>query len=183
LKNPATAKLFLNTGNQLNAAIEALTEILSTNRSTKAPNSEASPPRVSEETVRTPRVNTAQVGSPVVKNDQKQALRGLNKIISMRASPILKTTNNIKKTTSIPTKLVNNNNNINDNNNNNNNNINEENREANREETNPNRRQLRKRIIPKTQKLKLNTTVYKLFEDKITKAISANLIRKMVSIR
>jgi hypothetical protein len=38
LKNPAAAKPFLNTGNKLNAAIDALTEILS-NRSTKAPNS------------------------------------------------------------------------------------------------------------------------------------------------
>jgi hypothetical protein len=34
LKNPAAAKPFLNTGNKLNAAIEALTEILATNRST-----------------------------------------------------------------------------------------------------------------------------------------------------
>jgi hypothetical protein len=52
--------------------------------------------------------------------------------------------------------------NINDNNNINNN-INEENSEG----TTPIRRQLRKRIIPKIQKLKLNTTVYKIFEDKI----------------
>jgi hypothetical protein len=52
-------------------------------------------------------------------------------------------------------------NNINDNNNNNN--INEENNE----DTTPHQRQLRKRIIPKTQKLKLNTTAYKIFKDKI----------------
>jgi hypothetical protein len=37
----------------------------------------------------------------------------------------------------------------------------------NSEENNPSRKQLRKRIIPKTQKVKLNTTVYKIFEDKI----------------
>jgi hypothetical protein len=122
LKNPAAAKPFLNTGNKLNAAIDTLTEILS-NRSTIPSNSEASPPRVSEQrTVWTPRVNNAQAGSgsSLVENDPKLALRGLNKIISMRANPTLNTTNNIKKTTSIPTKLVNNNNNINDNNNNNN---------------------------------------------------------------
>jgi hypothetical protein len=74
----------------------------------------------------------------------------------MRANPTLNTTNNIKKTTSTPTKLDNNNNNINDNNNNNNN-INEVDNvtpgEENNEDTNPNRRQLRKRIIHKTQKL------------------------------
>jgi hypothetical protein len=115
-------------------------------------------------------MNTAQAGSgsPLVKNDPKLALRpkinpqlpvrGLNEIFSMREPAILNTTNNIKKTTSIPTKLVNNNTNINDNNN-----INEENSE----DTNQNRRQLRKIIIPKTQKLKLNTTVYKIFKDKI----------------
>jgi hypothetical protein len=160
LKNPAAAKPFLNTGNKLNAAIEALTEILS-KRSTDAPKSEekASPPRVSKRTttVRTPKMNTAQAGSPLVKNDPKLALqpkispqvpvRGLNKITSMRAHPTLNATNNI----------------INDDNNN----SNEENSEANSDETNPNRRQLRKIIIPKTQKLKLNTTVYKIFEDKI----------------
>jgi hypothetical protein len=170
LKNPAAAKPFLNTGNKLNAAIEALTEILS-KRSTTAPKNEekTSPPRVSKRTttVRTSRVNTKQAGSPgspLVTNDPKLALlpvRGLNEITSMRADPTLNATNN-----------------INDNNNNNNNingadnvspggknsdNINEENTE----ETNPNRRQLRKRIIPKPQKLKLNTTVYKIFEDKI----------------
>jgi hypothetical protein len=42
----------------------------------------------------------------------------------------------------------------------------EKNSEENSEENSP-RRQLRKRIIPKPQKLKLNTTVYKIFEDKI----------------
>jgi hypothetical protein len=91
------------------------------------------------------------------------AVRGLNKIISLRTDPTLNTTNNIKKATSIPTKLVNNNN-INDNNNNNN--INgvgnvtpsEENSEENSDE-NSLRQRLRKRIIPKPQKLKLNTTV------------------------
>jgi hypothetical protein len=38
---------------------------------------------------------------------------------------------------------------------------------VNNEDTTPNRRQLGKRIIPKTQKLTLNTTVYKIFEDEI----------------
>jgi hypothetical protein len=63
LKNPAAAKPFLNTGNKLNAAIEALTEILS-QQSTTPPN-----PRVAERTttVRTPRMNTAQTGSPLPK--------------------------------------------------------------------------------------------------------------------
>jgi hypothetical protein len=89
-------------------------------------------------------MNTAQAGSPLAKNDPKLALqpkispqvpvRGLNKITSMHAHPTLNATNNI---------------NDNNNNNNNNNNSNEENSEANSEETNPNRRQLRKRIIPK----------------------------------
>jgi hypothetical protein len=178
LKNPAAANPFLSTGNKLNAAIKALTEILATNRSTDAPNSEdkASPPRVSERTttVRNPRMDTAQAGSgsPLVNNDPKLALRpkinpqlpvrGLDEIFSMREPATLNSTNNSKKTTSIPTKLVNDNTNIYDNNNNNNS-INEENSE----DTNPNRRQLRKQIIPKTQKLKLNTTVYKIFEDKI----------------
>jgi hypothetical protein len=168
LKDPAAAKPFLNTGNKLNAAIKALTEILS-KRSTTPPNSEASPPRVSEGTVRTPRTNTAHAGWPLLENDPKQALRGLNKIINMGANPTLDTTNNIKKTTSILTKLVNNNNNINDNNNNNNNINGVDNitpGEKNNEENNP-RRRLRKIIIPKPQKLKLNTTVYKIFEDKI----------------
>jgi hypothetical protein len=106
--------------------------------------------------VRTPKMKTAQAGSPLVKNDPKLALqpkispqvpvRGLNEITSMRADPTLNATNN-----------------INDSNNNDSNNINEENNE----DTTPNRRQLRKRILPKTQKLKLNTTVYKIFEDKI----------------
>jgi hypothetical protein len=122
-KNQAAAKPFLNTGNKLNAAIDALTEILS-NHSATPSNSEASPPRVSERTARTPRMNTAQAGSPPVENDPKQvlrhkispkvAVRGLINIISMCAPSILYTTNNIKKATSIPTKLVNNNNNIND---------------------------------------------------------------------
>jgi hypothetical protein len=86
LKNPAAAKPFLNIGNKLNAAIEALTEILSIKRGTTTPNSGVSPPRVSEQrTVQTPRVNTAQAGSPTVNptqavctgvdNDPKQALR------------------------------------------------------------------------------------------------------------
>jgi hypothetical protein len=143
LKNPAAAKPFLNTGDKLNAAIDALTEILATNRSTDAPNNEdkASPPGVSERTttVRTPKMNTALAGSPLVKNDPKLTLqpkispqvpmRGLNKITSMRAHPTLNTTNN-----------------INDNNNNKKNNIingvnnvtpGEKNSEENTEETNP----------------------------------------------
>jgi hypothetical protein len=97
---------------------------------------------------------------------------GLNKIISTRAPSIHNSTNNINKATatpkpspSIPTKLVNNNNNINDNNN-----INGADNvtpgEENSEENSP-RRHLRKRMIPKTQRLKSNTTVYKIFEDKI----------------
>jgi hypothetical protein len=139
LKNPEAAKPFLNTGNKLNVAIEALTEILSkSKRSTDAPKNEekALPPRVSERTttvrtpVPTPRVNTAQAGSPgspLVANDPKLAfcpkitpqlpVRGLNEIFSMREPAIL---NSIKKTASTPTKSVYNNNNINDNNNNNN---------------------------------------------------------------
>jgi hypothetical protein len=97
-------------------------------------------------------------------------VRGLNKIISTRATTILNSTNNINKTTSIPNKLVNNSNNNNNNINDNNNIGGADNVKAsgeNSEENNPSRRQLRKRIIPKTQKLKLNTTVYKIFEDKI----------------
>jgi hypothetical protein len=187
LKNPAAAKPFLNTSNKFNVAIDALTEILSTNRSTDAPNSEdiASPPRVSKRTttVRTPKMNTAQAGSQLpiptnptqavstgVDNDPKLALRpkinpqlpvcGLNEIFSMREPSVLNTTNNIKKTTSIPIRFINNNN-INDDNNNDNN-SNEENNDE-----NSLRQRLRKRIIPKKQKLKLNTTVYKMFEDKI----------------
>jgi hypothetical protein len=185
LKNPAAAKPFLNTGNKLNAAIEALTERLS-NRSTTPPNSGASPPRVSERTVQPPRVNNTRAVSPVVAYDPKQALltkinpqvavRGFNKIISTRAPSILNSTNNINKatsvpkpSTSIPTRLVNNNNNVNDNNN-----IKGidnvtpgwENSEENSEENSP-RRRLRQRIIPKTQKLELNTTVYKIFKEKI----------------
>jgi hypothetical protein len=79
-------------------------------------------------------VNNTQAVLPGVTNDPKQALspkinpqvavRGLNKIISTRAPSILNSTNNINMatsipnpSTSIPTKLVNNNNNINDNNN------------------------------------------------------------------
>jgi hypothetical protein len=81
--------------------------------------------------VLTPRVNNAQAGSPVVENYPKQALqpkiipqvavRGLNKIISTRATTVLNGAKNIEKATSSPTKLVSNNNNINDSNNNNNN--------------------------------------------------------------
>jgi hypothetical protein len=121
LQNPAAAKPFLNTSNKLNAAIEALTEILATNRSTSPPNNEASPPRVSgrTKTVRTPRLNTAQEGtpgSPLMKNDPKLALhpklspqstmRGLNEVTSMRADPTLNATNNINKVTSIPRKII-----------------------------------------------------------------------------
>jgi hypothetical protein len=88
----------------------------------------------------------------------------------MHADPTLNTPNNIKKATSITTKLVNNNNNNNNINDNNNNNINGVDNvtpsEENSEEKSP-RRRLRKRIIPKPKKLKLNTTVYKIFEDKI----------------
>jgi hypothetical protein len=73
LKNPAAAKPFLNTGNKLNASIEASTEILSKSKSTNVPKSEekVSPPRVSE---RTTTVNTTQAGSPgspLLANDQK----------------------------------------------------------------------------------------------------------------
>jgi hypothetical protein len=110
LKNPAAAKPFLNTGNKLNAAIEALTENLS-KRSTDAPKSKdkdkASPPRVSE---RTTTVNTTQAGSPglpLLENDPKLAfcqkitpqlpVRGLNEFFSVREPPIL---NSNKKTTS-----------------------------------------------------------------------------------
>jgi hypothetical protein len=71
LKNPAAGKPFLNTGNKLNEAIEALTEILS--KRSSPTNSEASRPKVSElRTEQTPRVNTAQEGSPgspLMKND------------------------------------------------------------------------------------------------------------------
>jgi hypothetical protein len=185
LKNPAATKPFLNTGSKLDTAIEALTEILSTNRNTTPPNSGASPPRVSERTVQPPRVNNARAAVPTVNptqaistgvdNDPNLALRpkinpqvavrSLNKIISKRATTILNSTNNIKQATSIPTKLVNNNNNINDTNN-----INGVDNvtpgEENSEENSP-KRQLLKRVSPKTQKLKLNTTVYKIFEDKI----------------
>jgi hypothetical protein len=84
----------------------------------------------------------------------------------MRATSILRSTNNIKNATSIPTKLVNNNNNINDNNT-----INGVDNvtpgEENSEENSPGRKHLRKRMNPKIQKFKLNTTVYKIFEDKI----------------
>jgi hypothetical protein len=102
-------------------------------------------------------------------------VRGLNKIISTRATTVLNSTNNINKTTSIPTELVNNstdNNNINENihNSGGNNNVNGvgnviQNGE-NSKENSPSR-QLRKRIIPKPKKHRLNTTVYKIFEDKI----------------
>jgi hypothetical protein len=69
-KNPEAAKPFLlNTGNKLNAAIAALSEILSTNRGT-TPSNGASPPRVSERTVRTPRVNNTRALSPRVDNSQ-----------------------------------------------------------------------------------------------------------------
>jgi hypothetical protein len=133
LKNPAAAKPFLNTGNKLNAAIEALTKILSSCGTTPS-NSGTSPPRVSERTVQPPRVNNTRAVSPGVTNDPKQALspkinpqvavHGLNKIISTLAPSIHNSTNNINKATatprpspSIPTKSVNINNNINDNNN------------------------------------------------------------------
>jgi hypothetical protein len=188
LNNPAAAKPFLNTGNKLNAAIEALTEVFSTNRSTTPPNSGASPPRVSEKrTVLTPRVNNARAAVPTVNptqavstrvgNDPKLALRpkinpqvavrSLNKIISMRATTTLNSTNNIKKATSItkpapsiPSKLVNKNNNING--------IDNVTRpEEHSEENSQGRGHLRERMIPKTQQLILNTTVYRIFEDKI----------------
>jgi hypothetical protein len=156
LKNPAAAKPFLNTGNKLNAAIEALTEILATNRSTSPSNSEASPPRVDERTttVRTPRVNTAQAGSPglpLVANDPKLAfhpkITPQLPVFSMREPAIL---NSIKKTTSIPTTVFNNNNNINNDNNNINGVDNVTSSEENTEETNPNpnRRQLKKELPP-----------------------------------
>jgi hypothetical protein len=74
LKNPEAAKPFLNTGNKLNAAIDALTEILS-NRSTTPSSSGASPPRVSERTVQPPRVNNNRAAYPGVNNDPKQAIR------------------------------------------------------------------------------------------------------------
>jgi hypothetical protein len=49
LKNPATAKLFLNTGNKLNEVIAALPEIISTNQgTTPAACSGAPPPRMLE---------------------------------------------------------------------------------------------------------------------------------------
>jgi hypothetical protein len=122
LKNPAAAKPFLKTGNKLNAAIEALTEILSTNRGTTPSSSGASPPRVSERTmaVRTPRVDNDPKHELRPKITPQVAVRGLNKIISTCATTRLNSTNNIKKATSIPTKLVNNstdNINISDNNN------------------------------------------------------------------
>jgi hypothetical protein len=171
LKNPAAAKPFLNIGNKLNAAIEASTEILS-KQSTDTPKSEdntTSPQRVSDRTLRSPRgVNNAQEGSPgspQLANDQKLAfspkitpqlpVRGLNENFSMREPAIL---NSIKKTTSTSKKLVNNNN-INDNNINN---ISGVDIVTPGEENSP-RRRLRKRIIPKPQKLTLNTTVYKFF--------------------
>jgi hypothetical protein len=126
LKNPAAAKPFLNTGNNLNEAIKALTEILSKRSSPS--NSKASPSRVSEQRpVRTQRVNTAQEGSPgspLVKNDPKMAIRpkispqvpvrGLNKLTNMRAHPTLNDNNNnnnineensIKQHTSTPTRI------------------------------------------------------------------------------
>jgi hypothetical protein len=130
---------------------------------------------VSERTVQPPRVNNTRAGSPGVDNDPKLALlpkispqvavRGLNKIISTHATTVLNSTNNLKKANSVPTKLVNNssdNNIIKDNNN-----INGVDTVIQSEENNSSQRQLRKRIIPKTQKLRLNTTVYKIFEDEI----------------
>jgi hypothetical protein len=71
----------------------------------------------------------------------------------MRATTALNSTNNIKKTTSIPTKLVNN---I-DNNNNIKGVDNGIQNEENSEDTDPKRRRLRQRIIPKIQKLKYVT--------------------------
>jgi hypothetical protein len=66
LKNPAAAKPFLNTGNKLNAAIEALTEILAANQGTTPSNSE---------TVQPPRVDPTRAVSTGVTNDPKQTLR------------------------------------------------------------------------------------------------------------
>jgi hypothetical protein len=124
-------------------------------------------------------VNTTHAGSPgspLLENGPKLTfcpkitpqlpVHSLNEIFSMREPAIL---NSIKKATSTPTESANNN--INDNNNNNINGVNnvttgEENSGENSGE-NSQRRRLRKRIILKTQKLKLNTTVYKVFEDEI----------------
>jgi hypothetical protein len=76
----------------------------------------------------------------------------------MREPSILNSTNNIKKATSIPTKLFSNNNINGDDN------VTpgEKKSEENNGDTNPNRRQLRKRMIPKD--------------------ISVNLIRKIASV-
>jgi hypothetical protein len=76
LKNPAAATPFLNTGNKLNAAIEALTEILSKQR-TDAPKSDdkdkESPPRVSERTTTVNNTQAGSPGSPLLANDPKLA--------------------------------------------------------------------------------------------------------------
>jgi hypothetical protein len=95
-------------------------------------------------------------------------VRGLNKIISLCATAILNSRNNIKKATSITKPLASNSTKLVKNNNiKYNNTINRVGNGVQNKENNPNRRQLRKITMPKTQKLKLNTMVYKIFSDKI----------------
>jgi hypothetical protein len=80
---------------------------------------EASPPRVLERTttVTTPKVNNARAGSSGVDNDPEQAIQtkinlhiAVCGLISMRATTILNSTNNINKATKIPNSTANDNN-------------------------------------------------------------------------
>jgi hypothetical protein len=169
LKNPSAAKPFLNTGNKLNEAITALTEILAMKRTTTSTSAKRSV-TVSPKTQRTrgqvPRITTPQTNihpqMPVnPRLARHRGTRGLSSTVSLDS---FNSPNNVKNITISK--------NNNDNNNNKNitgipitkPNISDNISNTQREENSQQCQQLRTRNKETKQKHKLTTTVYKIFE-------------------
>jgi hypothetical protein len=114
LKNPSAAKPFLNTGNKLNGAMTALTEILSINRTTTSTSTgkqgsvtvsprvpgQRTREQVPQKRITTPQTNINPRIDPQMPVDPRLArhrgTRGLSSIISLDSS---NSTNNIKNNT------------------------------------------------------------------------------------
>jgi hypothetical protein len=169
LKNPAAAKPFLNTGNKLNEAIAALTEMSEMNHTSNNGSVTMSGQRTTTKEPVQKRTTTPQVFvSPQMpvepRLDHHRGTRGLSSTVSLDS---FNSTNNNKKGTISSKNITNNitespitNPNINDNNEN----INDTQREKNSPHA-PIRRTLRTRATEKKQAHKMNTTVYRIFCD------------------
>jgi hypothetical protein len=173
LKNPSAADPFLDTGNKLNEAIAALTEMSAMNQTTTSTKGSVTPsPRMSgqrtttKEPIRKRNTSPQVAGSPQMPVNPRLAHHRGTRVLSSTVS--LESFNSTKY---IKNNTINNNNNDNKSTKNitgsplTNPNINDKIIDTQRKENSPQRRQLRTRTTKKKQDHKLNTAVYRIFCD------------------